>query len=180
MELDYDITKRFLFKKYWNPNWSDADFEDRYHDSWEVVLRYGIPEGMNPLTCMCTVFRTWYSRKQETKRQLKGEELVLFLSDEGLEANDKGYEMDVDSLLLSSFINRLELSPFHEAVMLMKLAGYGNVEIANEFEVSASRIDEIWRTKILSPVVTGSADGVYKKSVTYDQTYAGVRKQRNK
>lgn len=155
MVLDYEITKKFLFKKYWNPTWSDADFEDRYHDSWELMLRYGVPDGINPLTAMCTVFRTWHSRKQETKRQLKGEYLVTYLSDEALADVDGGYHLDTDSLLLKSQIDRLELSPYHQAVMLMKLAGYSNVEIGNEFGVSDSRIHEIWMLKVVHPVVHG-------------------------
>jgi len=180
MVVDYEVTKRFLYKKYWNPQWSEADFEDRYHDSLEVLLRYGVPEGVVPLTCMCTIFRTWYSRKQETKRQLKGEELVQYISDEGLEVADTGYELDINSLLLSSYIKKLDLSPYHEAVLLMKLSGYTNREIANEFEVSESRVDEIWRTKVLSPLVTGSDTEVYKKNISLNESKSGRLMMRSK
>lgn len=159
--LDYEVTKAWIYRKYWRNGWSYDDFEDRYQDSWESFLRYGVPEGMVPLTVFSTIFRTWYSQKQSRKRELKGESILVNMSDEDILMCDAGYKLDTEQLLLSSKLNSLDLSDYHRAIMVMKLAGYSEREIADEFDVTPNTIHEAWVANIIYPVVHGKTANDY-------------------
>ena len=170
MELDYEVTKAFMYRKYWSSQWSYDDFEDRYHDAWEAFLKYGVPDGVVPLTAFCTMFRTQYSKRLENK-------MTSLLSEEEREAIDSGYELDTDLCLLQCFMQKLELTDQARAVVKLKLAGFTNLEAGAVLKVSASRVEEIWRTKVLTPIILGEGNGEYRKQVSLDEGSA-LRKLR--
>lgn len=173
MEIDYEVTKAFVYRKYWNSQWSYDDFEDRYHDAWEAYLRYGVPDGVVPLTAFCTMFRTQYSKRLEHK-------MHTILSDEEREAVDSGYELDTDLCLLQCFMKKLKLTDQDKAVVKLKLSGLTNLEAGTALKVSASRVEEIWRTKILTPISLGERNGEYRKQVSLAEGKAAMKVMRAK
>lgn len=170
VEVDYEVTKAFMYRKYWSTQWSYDDFEDRYHDAWEAYLRYGVPDGVVPLTAFCTMFRTQYSKRLENK-------LHVLLSEEEREIADTGYVLNTDLCLLEHFIQKLTLTDNERTLVHLKLSGLTNAQIGEQLGVSPSRVDELWRVKVLTPIVNGNSE-MYKKTVSLDETTSGLSKIR--
>ena len=171
MVLDYETTKLWIRARV--PYLTIDDFEDRYHDTWLYVLEKGLRDGINPLTAFRRIFDTWYSRKQERRRE--GTTLSLFQSveptvlhqitdgwyDEGLVHSSDIELFDVNTQ--QDFINELhdlieksgvleKLNEFQYEVIKHKLEGYSFDEMAIELKSTPKSVENVWRKRFVVPL----------------------------
>ena len=140
--LDYQITKSHMLNKWsWLP-----DFEDRYHDVWEMMLRYPPPSDVNPLTAFKRMWSSWYTWTKERRREATAESIVEFLDPDD-ERYTSAHDNGIPDNTLEVMIRRIipQLSTQSRAVGAMRLAGYSLSEIAAELDVSDSRVSDLWQ-----------------------------------
>lgn len=141
--LDYQITKDHMLSRW---SWLN-DFEDRYHDVWEMFLRYPPPDTVNPLTAFKRMWSSWYTWTKERRREATAESIIEFLDPEDERYTNAASDGDgIPDNTLEVMIRRVlpQLSTQARAVGAMRLAGYTLSEIADELQVSPARISQLW------------------------------------
>lgn len=140
-ELDYNITKFKLRTRY--PMLSEEDYEDRYHDTWERYLRYGVPEGINPLSAFIVMFRTWHTANAERKRVATASSIVEFYDPEDPAYTAAAYYEDELEDNVLRLYRRIQgsLNEKMKAVFLLSYQGYTIREIRDELYLNQGTVE---------------------------------------
>lgn len=145
MEIDYNKVKSWLAHNF-RMQQDDPDFEDRYHDALECMLRYH--NGVGTIGAIAMMFRRHqsvhtYSTKKEIHTVFIGDTMGIVSGDtDGLPRGDEdkffeevvGVEDHTAMVFLQQFIDTL--SPLDQQILELRLQGMSYEEIANELNTN--------------------------------------------
>ena len=151
--IQYLNLKIYLANKF-RVQHDDPDFEDRYHDSLELFLRYWNGEG-SAHGAVCMYFQQWYSHKMRSKYH----HMLVSEHDVHPELLEQAFNPEYEqekycSEILDLLNNVLEQEPPRNRVVVVRtVQGYRPVETAELLGMTRQRVDQIY-TRVLSKLIS--------------------------
>ena len=142
MYLSYEITKRLVRSRF--PQLSLEDFEDRYHDTWEIFLRYPPPPEVNELTAFLRMWHSWYNHSTKRNREYTTQALLTEQFEEELHDGVDNVLDDSYTLLRLLARVRPKLSEKMYATFVLLYQGYTQAEVKKLINLSMPTISDYY------------------------------------